>query len=88
MRMQLWTISGRVAGDDDDTVHHIWALDQDDAVAAFEDQLREDSGMAKNDHTEIFIISETLIGVMENGQFRLNGDMRPGMSGVVTVSAL
>ena len=39
----LYLVSGRVSGDDDDTVHIVSGKDIGDAVSTFEEQLRHDS---------------------------------------------
>ncbi len=76
--LQLWTVSGRVSGDDDDTVHHIWALNQGDAEAKFDAQLRDENDLPTedNDEDQIYIISSTPVGTMINGVFVLEPDLQ------------
>lgn len=80
--LELWGVSGRCWGDDDDSVDQIWAKDFEEAKAAFirdtldltEEAMQED---LKAEDTPYFINTEQLLGKVVNGQFLLNPQLIP-----------
>jgi hypothetical protein len=82
--LNLTVVSGRVHGDDDDSVELIWTSDSECPSDIFEQQLLKDSGIeshAEDDsenedaQSAVYIISTTTIGTMTDGVFVLNTDI-------------
>lgn len=76
--LQFWAISGRMCGDDDDTLELIWAKSLAEACSFFKSRIRDQHGIAeddddgkKEDQQEIYTICQELIGARVNGVFTL-----------------
>ena len=77
---ELWALSGRLTGDDDDTMELIWAKDLADATHKFNlaicnysdlDASVADQVDIEEDET-IYLVSSTRVGTLVQGQFHLN----------------
>jgi len=79
--MQLWVITGRMSGDDDDSCYQKWATSQGDAETQVKAALWEEDGNDlvdwKEEHQDIYIITSTRIGAIQAGNFVLAGDCQP-----------
>lgn len=79
--LELWCITGREYGDDDDSASHLWAVDEDEATDRF---IRETLGLTPDEddspaegHSRYFIVSTTCLGVMRNGTLELSPWLNP-----------
>jgi len=82
---ELWAVTCRVQGDDDDSLYLEWGATQGDAVAAANRGLMDDSGIEEmpsgdledEGSTTIFNINSELVGVIRQGKFCLEARMLP-----------
>lgn len=74
--LQLWAVTGRKVGDDDDTLGIHWAANEDDASDAFKqsslDMSESDIGASRDDDPTYYIIDRQKIGQVTNGTFILD----------------
>lgn len=80
--LELWSISGREYGDDDDSVDQIWAKDLEEAKQTFIrtvlDLSEEDIADAlKHSEAAYFFVTDQLLGKVVNGNFVLNAQIVP-----------
>lgn len=73
----LFVVSGRISGDDDDSVEEIAAACQEAALSIFEDRLRDQAGIARDDRaSQIHVITTSLIGVFDRqGKLEVGADL-------------
>jgi hypothetical protein len=82
---EFWSVSGRVSGDDDDSVYQLWVAPGEYPTKLFTAQLREDSNCG--DDVEIYCITDTCIGVVKTGAFQLSKSQLPAGLGDMLDSA-
>ena len=74
--LQLWALTGRCYGDDDDSLGLVWAHDLAQAKQAFlRDTLDlddEDLAAHKEDDPQFFMCCEELMGTVKNGAFEFD----------------
>jgi hypothetical protein len=83
---ELFAVSGRIHGDDDDTLLLIWAPDEDAARQRFKGQLRSDRGRDdqmdedndSDDHSRVYVVEVKQVGSLRIDGFRLaKGNLPP-----------
>lgn len=74
--LELWAITGREYGDDDDSMSHVWAKNGDEATDAF---IRETLGLTPSGdeepsqgHPAYYIVDSDCLGTMRNGVFEMS----------------
>lgn len=80
--LQLWAITGRVSGDDDDSLYLCWGLSQAAATEVARAQLQDDGGLPDDedeDADQLYIICSQQVGHIEEGRFVLAPDMLPSV---------
>ncbi len=70
--IKLYAASGRECGDDDDSMILVWAPNDGEAQAIFEDQLKAES---REDEPTIFFNGADLIGTLTNEGFKLEASL-------------
>jgi len=79
--LELWCITGREFGDDDDTTALLWAPSQDKATDCFiEETLQltlDEAGAGPEGNPRYFIVDTNCIGAVRNGVFELSAWFRP-----------
>lgn len=90
--LQLWAITCRISGDDDDTLYLQWGADAGAATEAAKVSLWLDGGneeetMGGEGQSDIYVISSELIGIIEGGAFKLESNLAPTGRDVQETSA-
>lgn len=80
--LQLWAITCRISGDDDDSLYMQWGVDGGAATEAAKVSLWLDSGneeetLGDADQSEIYVITTERIGIIEGGVFKLESNLEP-----------
>jgi hypothetical protein len=82
---QLWVVSGRNCGDDDDTVEVLWANDESDACLQFKLRICDYSDLpemyAFEDDLDrpIYVVSSSLLGRVTDGHLVLEENFMPAV---------
>lgn len=77
--LELWAITCRVCGDDDDSLYLEWGFSQGEAEAFASEELWLDDGgnVDEMESDQIYLINATRVGVIHNGQFELDKFLNP-----------
>lgn len=86
--LELWAITGRLYGDDDDTLELIWAKDEGTATEYFEARIRDQNDLPQEDeegydesqedeNNQIYVISATRVGAGNAASFVVDAQCQP-----------